>query len=229
MLAVLIAWRVFDVIVIEKNPTGIAVMYTVAGAWGIGDAAFNTVVSTMLGNFFPPGTAGTKTEAAFANMRLWASLFTGVCFFGMPQLHRHTSDRTSIAVELIVPLAMALVASAALVILGTCYTSSKESSEPGKGDKNVREKPKRNTLGMFQGIFFGAFMTTHISGNALSGIILGSKQMNPPHQRVIELFLVYTSLGIAGCIVISIFLRSHSPAQASAGTIGSMAPDNLIN
>ena len=49
----------------------------------------------------------------------------------------------------------------------------------------------QSSLGMFQGVFFGTFMSIFIVGNALSGAILGSERTSPPRHRVIELFVVY--------------------------------------
>eukprot|EP00038_Savillea_parva_P011854 m.200574 g.200574 ORF g.200574 m.200574 type:complete len:585 (+) comp21102_c0_seq1:56-1810(+) len=230
-LCVLVAWKIFGLLVIENNDKGVAVMYAIAGAWGVGDGGFNTVVSTMLGNFFPPSARGTDTEAAFANMRMWASLFTGFCFFGMPPLHEHVSAHLAITIELLVTLGMILVATMALIVLHVWYSPDTQprvahkaaavadplSQEQRDDDEGGADRHNhtttvtkaRNTLGMFQGVFFGVFMSTHISGNALSGIILGSKQKHPPHQRVVDLFLVYTALGGTGFLIVLLLLRRH--------------------
>ena len=42
-LVVLVAWHIFGLITIEHNADGVAMMYGIAGAWGVGDAAFNSV------------------------------------------------------------------------------------------------------------------------------------------------------------------------------------------
>lgn len=216
VLGVLIAWQVFDALEIKNNPQGIAVMYCIAGAWGLGDAAFNSVISTMLGVFYPPEVPDSATEAAFANMRFWSSLFTGLCFFGLSPLRRNTSESTSIAVELCVPLGMIVAASVGLVVLWSRRRTPVTPSDDLGGQSGAR----RSSMGSFQGVFFGVFMSTFISGDALSGAILGADK-HPSQHRVTELFLVYVGVAFAGFLIIVVFLRRHSsgaPLSSSSST-----------
>lgn len=207
------AWKVFDVLVIENNAKGIAVLYAIAGAWGFGDAAFNSVISTMLGMFFPPDVPESSTEAAFATMRLWSSLFTGICLFGLAPLRRSMSDAGSIAVELFVPLGMIVLASAGLVVLWLrrqTPVALDSTSSPA-----TQMSPK--SVGLFQGIFFGIFMSTFITGDALTGSILGPGK-NPPQERINDLFYVFSSSAFGGFIIIALFLRRHT--SGASGSIG---------
>ena len=47
-----------------------------AAGWGLGDAVWNTLISSMMGTCY-----GDKTEAAFSNFKLWQSLAASLCFF----------------------------------------------------------------------------------------------------------------------------------------------------
>ena len=47
-LAFLVAWHIFGAVTIEHNARGVAVMYGIAGAWGVGDASFNSVRKGLL-------------------------------------------------------------------------------------------------------------------------------------------------------------------------------------
>eukprot|EP01065_Artemidia_motanka_P025640 TRINITY_DN30615_c0_g1_i1.p1 TRINITY_DN30615_c0_g1~~TRINITY_DN30615_c0_g1_i1.p1 ORF type:complete len:589 (+),score=183.52 TRINITY_DN30615_c0_g1_i1:79-1845(+) len=53
-----------------------ALLISCACAWGIGDAAFNTQIGAMLGDYFQD-----RKEDAFSNLKLWQSLMTSVAFF----------------------------------------------------------------------------------------------------------------------------------------------------
>lgn len=74
-LAVIVAWQWFGWLTIEDNPTGEIIMMAVATGWGIGDAALNVVVVSMIGTFFPAkggeNDGESKITAAFGNQRLW--------------------------------------------------------------------------------------------------------------------------------------------------------------
>lgn len=47
-----------------------------ACAWGVGDAAFNTQIGALLGEYFED-----RKEDAFSNLKLWQSLTTSIAFF----------------------------------------------------------------------------------------------------------------------------------------------------
>merc|ERR1712216_425531 len=47
-----------------------------ACAWGLGDAAFNTQIGALLGEYFED-----RKEDAFSNLKLWQSLTTSIAFF----------------------------------------------------------------------------------------------------------------------------------------------------
>lgn len=194
-------------------------MFGIAGAWGIGDAALNSVISTMLSVFFPPDVPGSSTEAAFANMRLWSSLITGLCFFGMPILKHDTAEDTSLKVEFFVPLGMAAVAMVGLVVLWV------------RGRRKIRTtpggQPKRGTVGSFQGVFFAIFMSTFITGDALAGVLLGTDK-HPSHARVRQLFLVYAAMGVGGFLLVVLFLRDHRSVGGGMATSPSSSKSTLV-
>lgn len=67
-------------------------LFGLAIIWGLGDAAFNTQISALLGILFPD-----NTEAAFAQWKIWQSVATAVVFF--------ITNYTLMSVRLIILLA----------------------------------------------------------------------------------------------------------------------------
>lgn len=60
----------------ESNLEGYLSLFGLAIIWGLGDAAFNTQISALLGILYP-----NDTEAAFAQWKIWQSAATSVVFF----------------------------------------------------------------------------------------------------------------------------------------------------
>eukprot|EP00756_Hemistasia_phaeocysticola_P013055 Hpha_TRINITY_DN15248_c0_g1::TRINITY_DN15248_c0_g1_i1::g.67783::m.67783 len=64
-----------------------------ACAWGIGDAAYNTQIGALLGEYFED-----RKEDAFSNLKLWQSLMTAIAFFLNLKDGLMSSDATLIMV-----------------------------------------------------------------------------------------------------------------------------------
>lgn len=63
----------------EEGWEGFVTFFGIAVLWGIGDAAFNTQISSLLGTLYP-----YDTEAAFAQWKIWQSAATSAAFFASP-------------------------------------------------------------------------------------------------------------------------------------------------
>ena len=176
----------------------------------------------------------TPTSAHSSHLTLFLTnlqleFFAGVIFFGMPVLDKNYSRDTALTIEILSTLGVLLAATVSLVVLrvrhggravGAQVTAATKKADRGGGggadggsSNGSDDGKRRNTLGLFQGIFFMCFMSSHIIGNTISGAILGDQKANPPHARVVRLFVVYSSLGLAGCSTIVLFLRRHSMTE----------------
>lgn len=77
-----------------------------AVAFGFGDATFNTQISNLLSNFYPP----PRTEAAYGHWTLWRSLATAINFFAQAHMSLPAKCYVVLATNfLAIPMTMASI------------------------------------------------------------------------------------------------------------------------